>query len=134
MKGQYTKSTQTREGSDGKCTTTSSKWSKKCMNEVSIVILQTFIIKIYFSHMNWSIPSYSVGKWTIRMMHVHIVIQCHSQGNTHELVKNSVTCCSCRQTLSPFNFTTQSLASRGTVDLLEHWIFQFQPDSNTLDR
>ena len=29
-------------------------------------------------HMNWFIPSYSVGKLTIRMMHVHIVVQCHS--------------------------------------------------------
>ena len=31
---------------------------------------------IFFSHMNWSI--HSVGKLTIRMIHVHIVIQCHS--------------------------------------------------------
>ena len=31
-----------------------------------------------FSHMNWSIHSYSVGKLTIRMIHVHTVIQCHS--------------------------------------------------------
>ena len=37
-----------------------------------------FHLFIFFSHMNWSIHSYSVGKLTIRMIHVHIVIQCHS--------------------------------------------------------
>ena len=35
--------------------------------------------------MNWSIPSYSVGKLTIGMMHVHIVIQCHSYANSKKL-------------------------------------------------
>ena len=33
-----------------------------------------FHLFIFFSHMNWSIHSYSGGKLTIRMIHVHIVI------------------------------------------------------------
>ena len=33
-----------------------------------------FHLFILFSHMNGFIPSYSAGKLTIRMMHVHIVI------------------------------------------------------------
>ena len=49
-----------------------------------------FHLFIFFSHMNWSIHSYSVGKLTIRMIHVYIVIQCHSQANTQELVRMSV--------------------------------------------
>ena len=49
-----------------------------------------FHLFIFFSHMNWSIHSYSGGKLTIRMRHVHIVIQCHSQANTQELVRISV--------------------------------------------
>ena len=40
--------------------------------------------------MNWSIHSYSAGKLTIRMIHVHFVIQCHSWANTQELVRISV--------------------------------------------
>ena len=70
-----------------------------------------FHLFIFFSHMNWPIPSYSAGKLTIRMIHVHIVTQCHSQGNMQELVGNSVTFRPCRQTLSPFNLPRQSLAS-----------------------
>ena len=31
-----------------------------------------FHLFIFFSHMNWSIHSYSAGKFTIRMRHVHI--------------------------------------------------------------
>ena len=37
-----------------------------------------FHLFIFFSHMNWSIHSYSGGKLTIIMIHVHIIIQCHS--------------------------------------------------------
>ena len=70
-----------------------------------------FHLFIFFSHMNWSIPSYSDGKLTIRMIHVHIVIQCHSYENTQEIVRNSFTCRPCRQTLSPFNLTRHSLAN-----------------------
>ena len=40
-----------------------------------------FDLFIFFSHMNWSIPSYSDGKLTIRMIHVHIVIQCNLSMN-----------------------------------------------------
>ena len=50
-----------------------------------------FHLFIFFSHMNWPIPSYSVCKLTIRMIHLHIVIQCHSLANMQELVRNSVT-------------------------------------------
>ena len=32
-----------------------------------------FHLFVFFSHMNWSIPSYSDGKLTIRMIDVHIV-------------------------------------------------------------
>ena len=49
-----------------------------------------FHLFILFSHMNWSIQSYSGGKLTIRMIHVHIVIKCHSLANTQELVSISV--------------------------------------------
>ena len=45
-----------------------------------------FHLFIFFSHMNWSIPSYSAGKLTIRMMHVDIVKQCHSSANMQEFV------------------------------------------------
>ena len=55
-----------------------------------------FNLFIFFSLMNWSIPSYSVGKLTIRMIHVHIVLQCYSQSNMQKLVRNSVTCHQCR--------------------------------------
>ena len=34
-----------------------------------------FHLFIFFSHMNWPIPSYSVGKLTVRMIHVHIVVR-----------------------------------------------------------
>ena len=33
-----------------------------------------FHLFIFISHMNWPILSYSAGKLTIRMIHVHIVI------------------------------------------------------------
>ena len=33
-----------------------------------------FHLFIFFSHMNWFIPSHSAGKLSIRMIHVHIVI------------------------------------------------------------
>ena len=41
-----------------------------------------FHLFIFFSHMNWSIPSYSAGKLTIRMIHVHIFIHCHPLANS----------------------------------------------------
>ena len=50
----------------------------------------------FFSHMNWSIPSYSGGKLIIRMIHVHLVIQCHSLANMQELLRNFVTFRPCR--------------------------------------
>ena len=36
---------------------------------------------IFLFHMNWPIPSYSGGKLTIKMIRVHIVIQCHSDNH-----------------------------------------------------
>ena len=39
-------------------------------NVVSLVCL--------FFRVNWFIPSYSVGKLTITMLHVHIVVHCQS--------------------------------------------------------
>ena len=44
-----------------------------------------FHLFIFFSHMNWPISSYSGGKLTIRMIRVHIVIQCHSLANMQEI-------------------------------------------------
>ena len=55
-----------------------------------------FHLFIFFSLMNWSIPSYSGGKLTIKMIHVHDVIQCHSQSNMQKLVRNSVSCHQCK--------------------------------------
>ena len=47
---------------------------------ISVMRLHNNVVSLVYllSHMNWSIDSYSVGKFTIRMIHVHIVIQCHS--------------------------------------------------------
>ena len=78
-----------------------------------------FDLFIFFSHMNWHIPSFSGSKLTIRMIHVHIVIQCHLQTNMQQFVRNSVTFLSCRQTLSPFNLTRHSL---GSIVILQTFI------------
>ena len=67
-----------------------------------------FHLFIFFSLMNWSIPSYSGGKLTIRMIHVHIVLQCHSQSNMQKLVRNSVTCHQCRYFLHFSSFYSPS--------------------------
>ena len=49
-------------------------------------MIMLFHLFIFFSLMNWSIPSYSAGKLTIRIVDVYIVIQCHSQSNMQKLV------------------------------------------------
>ena len=63
-----------------------------------------FHLFIFFSHMNWSIQPYSGGKLTIRMIHVHIVIHCHSQSNMQKLVRNSVSCHPCVDIDFPVHF------------------------------
>ena len=59
-------------------------------------IIMFLHLLIFFSFMNWSIHSYSGGKLTIRVIHVHIVLQYHSQSNMQKLVRNSVSCHPCR--------------------------------------
>ena len=51
-----------------------------------------FHLFIFFSHTNWSISFYSGGKLTIRMIQVHIVVQCHSyisKVNVENLIRNN---------------------------------------------
>ena len=48
-------------------------------------------LPIFFSHINLSFPSYSAGKLTIRMIHVHVVIYLashrgHSMSNEHKKI------------------------------------------------
>ena len=43
---------------------------------ISVMRLNNNVVSLVYLpfHMNWSIPSYSAGKLTIRMIHVHIVV------------------------------------------------------------
>ena len=47
---------------------------------ISVIWLHNNVVSLVYLlfHMNSSIPSDSASKLTIRMIHVHIVVQCHS--------------------------------------------------------
>ena len=56
------------------------QWHVQNLTLSGVMRLHNNVVSLVYLlfHMNWSIPSYSVGKLTIRMMHVPIVVQCHS--------------------------------------------------------